>query len=588
MQHAPGPRRTILPDEIAFTGASAPPRHELRCPACGESGAAPHVLSVPRLEPPHTVLDLYRCGSCESLVFDPPGATDIAEIDQVGDDAWRHYVESGGDVWETVWPAVVARGQGSLLDVGCGFGFGVDFWSRSARGEATGVESAMYGRLGAGMIGAPIVHERLDTSPRFAGRTFDIVLASEVIEHTEDPRAFAALLARHVADDGILALTTPDAACVDPSTAPAVVLAALSPGFHGFVMSQRALEGAVRGAGFAHLRRESINGRQFLWASRRAFDLAPDREALRLEILDYLARRGREPALDASVRIGFLYRLLRDLVRLRRYPEADAALRDLDAAIVSRHGASALDPDATIPRLRACRTAQEAGAIGSYCLPRRHHLAAQVAQHARGQYAEARRLYRAAAEATEACALFGAAWYMEAIASLWSMRIDGALLGLALGDERDADELALAADEGTTPRREHAFATVDPGYLDRLLPNVVEDLVRRGAWTAARKVAGAYHRHLERRYGPGFAETPSIEAALSDPAADVPPEPLFVPWFRALSEMGSGGDAALGREMVRDVLRVAEAHASDPRCGRALETLARRARRRLGAMPRRP
>jgi len=584
MQDAPGARRAILPDEIVYAAADAAPRTFV-CPACGATGTAPPVLSVPRLEPPHTRLDLCRCGGCGSLVFEPPGTIDIAKVDQVGEDAWRHYVESGGDLWETVWPAIVARERGSLLDVGCGFGFGVDFWTRTGRGEAIGVESAAYGRLGATMLGAPIAHERLDAGAGLAGRTFDVVLASEVIEHTPDPRAFVRLLAGHVAGDGVLALTTPDAACIAPSTAPATVLAALSPGFHGFLMSRRALEDAALGAGFGHLRWESIRGRQFLWASRRALDVATDREALRPSIFDYLARRGREPALDVSVRIGFLYRLLRDLLRLQRYGEADAVLRDLDAAIVERHGEAALDPSGSVARLRACRTPQEAAAVGSYCLPRRHQFAAQVAQHARGRYAEARALYRAAAESTECCALLGSAWFMEAIAALWSMRIDGALLGLALGDEKDADELALAVDEGATPRRERAFATVDPGYLDRLLPRVAEDLVARGSLGAAARVTDAYRRHLGRRRGTRLVEPLSIEAALRDAAADLPPHPLALPWLLALRETAPGGDATLGRTLLRDVLRIAEAHASDPRCGRALAALARRARRRLQAMP---
>lgn len=585
MLHTPGTRRSILPDEIVFSPPGAPLAHVLRCPACGAAGLAAHVLSVPTLDPPHTVLELYRCAACDSVAFDPPGVTDIADVDQIAEDAWRHYVEAGGDLWQTVWPALVACERGSLLDVGCGFGFGVDFWEKSGRGEAIGVESAVYGRLGAEMLGAPIVAERLDRSARFAGRTFDVVLASEVIEHTDDPRAFVALLAKHLADGGVLAMTTPDAACVGTSTAPATLLAALSPGFHGFLLSRRAFEAAATAAGLVHLRWESNGARQFLWASRRPFELARDRESRQAPVFDYLARRGQEPGLDASVRIGYLFRLARDLARMRRYAEADPVLWHLDALIAARHGAAALDPDAAVPRLRTCRTPQDVGAIGSYCLPYRYFLAAQVAQHARGQYVEARRLYRAAADATEACAPLGAAWFMDAIPMLWTMRIDGALLGLALGDESAADELALAVDEGTTPRREHAFTTIAPAYLDRLLPAVAEDLARRGGWSAARKVADAYRRHAERRHGPGFVGTAAIEAALRDPAAEVPAEPLFVPWFEALADFEPGGDPARGRARAREVLRIAEAHAADPRCGNELAALAGRIRELLAARP---
>ncbi|HQU48718.1 MAG TPA: class I SAM-dependent methyltransferase [Casimicrobiaceae bacterium] len=584
MMHADISSRAVLPDEIAFDAPGAPRAHDLSCPACGARGPAARVLSVPSIGPPHPTLELFRCEACGTLVFDPPAVTDFADVDQVGGDAWRHYVEAGGDVWEALWPALIARERGSLLDVGCGFGFGVDFWRGSGRGEAIGVESAIYGRLGREMLGAPIVSERLDTSAHLAGRRFDVVLASEVIEHTSDPRAFVAVLAGHVADDGVLVLTTPDASCIDPSTEPATTLAALSPGFHGFVLSRQAFDAAVEAAGFAHRHWRSFNGRQFLWASRRAFALPDNRDAYRAPVLDYLARRGQEDALEPSVRIGYLFRLCRDLTRARRFAEAGSVLHHLDALIAERHGTEALDPARAIERLRACRTPQEAGGVGSYCLPMRFLFAAQIAQNLRGDYAGALASYRAAAEATEICAALGPVWFMEAIATLWTMRIDGALLGLALGSESAADELALAVDEGWKPMREHAFATVAPGYLDRLLPAVAEDLLQRGGWSAARKVADMTRRHVERAYARRLVEVAEIEAALADPAAALPPWPLFVPWFDALLQLGPGGDPSRGQALAGEVLRVAEAHARDPRCGDELRALAQRVRERFGAV----
>ena len=72
-------------------------------------------------------------------------------------------MEVGGGVWETIWPTIAERTQGkrTLLDVGCGFGFAIDFWRQMIGGEAVGVELADYGKVGARMLGVPIYDELL-------------------------------------------------------------------------------------------------------------------------------------------------------------------------------------------------------------------------------------------------------------------------------------------------------------------------------------------------------------------------------------------------------------------------------------------
>ena len=147
-------------DDVAWIDDAAPPL-AARCAVCGDPGPHRKLLVVPSLAPPYTALTLSRCAGCGSGFYDPPGITDFSDLNQDRDDFWRFYVEVGGGVWETIWPLFVDRagGRRTLLDIGCGFGFAVDFWRRAMRADAVGVELADYGAVGARMLDIP-VHRR--------------------------------------------------------------------------------------------------------------------------------------------------------------------------------------------------------------------------------------------------------------------------------------------------------------------------------------------------------------------------------------------------------------------------------------------
>src|SRR5208283_1381693 len=151
-----------------------------------------------------------------------------------------------------------------------------------------GVELADYGVTGAQKLGVTIYSQLLEQCVPLSGRRFDVVYASEVIEHVPDPQAFVTLLARWVADDGVLVLTTPNAAFITPENRSTTLLAALAPGFHGFLLSPQAFEDAARAAGFAHVRVLALNERLFLWASRREIEVNLDFEALRVPYFQFL------------------------------------------------------------------------------------------------------------------------------------------------------------------------------------------------------------------------------------------------------------------------------------------------------------
>ena len=228
---------TISPDDIDWVVTDVLPRAGRQCPACGSKTPAQPILRVPALVPPHVLLTLLRCMDCQSVFYDPPEIRDFSELDQNREEFWRLYVEALGGVWETIWPILAGAERGSLLDVGCGFGFSLDFWQCTGRGEAIGVELSEYGVVGARQLGLTIYDELLQQCAPLSGRKFDVVYASEVIEHVADPGNFAKLLSGYVADDGVLILTTPSAEFITRDNHSTTLLAALSPGFHGFLLS---------------------------------------------------------------------------------------------------------------------------------------------------------------------------------------------------------------------------------------------------------------------------------------------------------------------------------------------------------------
>src|SRR5664279_2095961 len=138
------------------------------------------------------------------------------------------------------------------------------------------------------MLGLTVHDRLLQECAVLDGRRFDVVYASEVIEHVPDPNAFVALLARYVADDGVLVLTTPACEFIVPAEHSPTLYAALAPGFHGFLLSGKAFADAARRCGFAHVDVRRFNERQVLWASRRPLAVDPASGSLFSGYLDYL------------------------------------------------------------------------------------------------------------------------------------------------------------------------------------------------------------------------------------------------------------------------------------------------------------
>lgn len=99
-----------------------------------------------------------------------------------------------------------------ILDVGCGAGLLCEPMARLG-GDVTGVDAAPQNikaaKTHAGLMGLDIDYKSGELSQQNLGK-FDIVTCMEVIEHVNDPASFIAMLGDHLADDGLMLLSTPN------------------------------------------------------------------------------------------------------------------------------------------------------------------------------------------------------------------------------------------------------------------------------------------------------------------------------------------------------------------------------------------
>jgi 2-polyprenyl-6-hydroxyphenyl methylase/3-demethylubiquinone-9 3-methyltransferase len=98
------------------------------------------------------------------------------------------------------------------LDVGCGAGLLCEPLARMGA-KVTGLDAAPENIAAARAHAEP---QRLDIDYRneaienFGGRDHDLVTSLEVLEHVDDPQAFIDGLAKALADDGLMIISTPN------------------------------------------------------------------------------------------------------------------------------------------------------------------------------------------------------------------------------------------------------------------------------------------------------------------------------------------------------------------------------------------
>lgn len=171
----------------------------VRCRTCGlvRLSPRPDVSELARIYPPN-----YYAYSLVSDEPDPPvGFTDrmkmrmyqrrvLALIDRLG-----------------------RPGTVRILDIGCADGRLLDWYQASAEGhrlETHGIEMSETAAAAARRRGHRVVTGRFEVDRELEAGAFDLILASHVIEHVDDPRRFAQRAADLLAPGGLFVVATPN------------------------------------------------------------------------------------------------------------------------------------------------------------------------------------------------------------------------------------------------------------------------------------------------------------------------------------------------------------------------------------------
>lgn len=305
-----------------ITWRGHPPR-VVKCLACGRRGLQQFVLSAGSCVDPSLQLRLYRCKGCGSMSW--PNLT-LPEYDRstYAGPVVKFYVEQGAAVDLLIASCfyVPLDADARYLDIGCGFGFGPDFAYRELGLNAIGMDPGALAIEGRRCLGHHIVNQQLRRSSTLSGRGYDLLVASEVIEHVADPHRFVALLAGHLGPDGVLVLTTPNANAVHKRYAHTGLMQLLSPGWHNVLFSARGLRRLLQACGFTRIELSEQGPSLVVAATRGGKPINLSAPVDRGQYRRYLEKLAASADVGSWLLHGAEYRLMKELANCGDYGKA--------------------------------------------------------------------------------------------------------------------------------------------------------------------------------------------------------------------------------------------------------------------------
>ena len=323
----------------------------MACPNCGSSAPKTMVLGVDVQLPDHPSKHLLvlRCPSCSAHFYDSQIPPDYAEPALNDRGRVPFYVQQGAGVSLITRPLARIRRPHAAryMEVGCGYGFGLDFAINTLGWQGVGIDPAPLAALGRDALNLPIELRYLRDDDEARG-TVDIVMGSEVIEHVTSPTAFVRTLKAMLKPDGVLILTTPNGDDIDRATPPGIIVPLLSPSLHLVIQNRDSLSTLLRNAGFGHVEVEIDSHSLVAFASDAPLGLEHDSGVLRRVFRDHLQRRAAAVDPASDLLLAFAARAFCESVNDEDMDAADRAWALLVPACSKRFGI-ALDSLATLP-----------------------------------------------------------------------------------------------------------------------------------------------------------------------------------------------------------------------------------------------
>jgi 2-polyprenyl-3-methyl-5-hydroxy-6-metoxy-1,4-benzoquinol methylase len=192
-------------------------RSELGKSSCNYCGGRNHSQLFDSAYP-----NIVGCSSC-GLIFNAvmPSGQELAKIyteeyyksrDSL-ERGYSNYLEDSSNIVKTAKRRIKDiekfKADGSLLDVGCAFGFFLDV-ARERGWKVTGVEISQFAaEYAVRQLGLNVIHHNIESWECQAG-SYDVITMWDLLEHLRNPFDTLQKLASALKEDGILVLSTPD------------------------------------------------------------------------------------------------------------------------------------------------------------------------------------------------------------------------------------------------------------------------------------------------------------------------------------------------------------------------------------------
>jgi len=336
---------TVQPPSITWApdGMETPSAlRDMPCPNCGVATAKSLVLTVDVQLPdnPSKRLRLLRCPACACHFYDSQVPPDYAEPALNNRGRVPFYVQQGAGISLITRPlaqaAAVPPGS-AYMEVGCGYGFSLDFAINTRGWRGVGIDPAPLAAVGRDALGLPIELRYLRDDDEARG-TMDVVMGSEVVEHVPSPAAFVRTLRAMLKPGGLLMLTTPNGADIARDTPPGIIIPLLSPSLHLVIQNIESLTALLRAGGFEHVEVVVDSHSLIAFASDSPLQLERDPARLRLALRAHLEGRAAKLDQTGDLFLGLAGRAFQEAVNDGDMAAADRAWALLTGGCHARFG----------------------------------------------------------------------------------------------------------------------------------------------------------------------------------------------------------------------------------------------------------